>query len=447
MGVRVFYATVRNPPAAWRTGCTLGAEYYDDYAQYIVAYIDSVEAATGTTVTHFSAFTEPEKCWSNFPNTTMSATSLCDFVKVMGPIVRSARPDLKFVAPYTAELTSALAYAQTLLSDNTAKQYVDYIGSSQYNWVTGSKSSCAAWKNLADLARHHGKPTFCCEASHDGTNWSPAGDGVITARWLQAALVYGNVSVFNWWALLDRGSEPGSTPGLFYSKDWPVGQHSSDGITKIGYGFKQFSHWIRPGAVRIQATADTNYVFPAAFKHADSSSLTIVAINHTSQARNARVTLTGVSALSNLEAHRTSASENCIDAGAVAVNNSAFSFVLPARSTTTFSGTMGTMIDRRGEAKRPDAQGAVAIPNPVRSAAGTTVRFRVPARHNVRVLVLEMDICDATGQHLDHVFQTQDPSLADAEILWDASDYRAGVYLLRAYAGAASYVARVALQR
>jgi glucuronoarabinoxylan endo-1,4-beta-xylanase len=156
----------------------------------------------------------------------------------------------------------------------------------------------------------------------DAWNGSPGAFALGLGLDIMSALNNGNVSGWVWW----QGSEnPGSTAG--------VGEFAlMNGLVKGKkyYASKQFYRYIRPGAVRVGAASVNANVFVSAFENAAQGTHTIVVANTSQSAQN--VTLGGTGLPPAFTIHRTSASENGVNAGEYATGTS---LSLPARSITT----------------------------------------------------------------------------------------------------------------
>ena len=151
------------------------------------------------------------------------------------------------------------------------------------------------------------------------------------AQAIFAALYYGHAGGWVWW----QGSELGSgAPNEF---------DLMSSTTKRGkkyYVSKNFYRYIRPGARMVQATSDDSEVLVAAFDNDASQAFTVVAINGGKSSKT--VTLTGANLPAQLQAYRTSTTEDCADVGPV----TSATITLPARSITTF--VTGQVVENPG---------------------------------------------------------------------------------------------------
>jgi O-glycosyl hydrolase len=352
-GLTLFPGFVHAKPE-WKSpqvinGGTLLPQYYDTYSYFMRDAITYTENATGVTVTMNSPFPEPSLGYNGDPNspyyhTYMTAADYRDFLKVYGPIIKSSKPNVKIYVPLDWNVDSSINYANVILSDFQARQWVDGLATNGYGWSSGL-TSAQNWQRFANLAAQYNiNEIWVPEQGHCTTCGNPPADpaGLITAQWIHEALAIGNANIWQQWLLIDKGQYSGvGMVGFVYSKYWPckngVCEYSSNGITKEGYSFKQFAHWVRPGAIRIDATSPDPDILVSSYKHPTDNTFTIVAINKGSTVKTVNIYINNYGALSNLFAYRTSLTENTDYLGQISLSNNSFSYDLPNGSITTFA--------------------------------------------------------------------------------------------------------------
>jgi len=351
-GVQEFLAHMGSPPQSWKdANANLLPEYYDDYGDLIVNYIDNMETNTGVKYTQVCPNNEPGiGTPGDIFHFRISRSEYPKFLKIVGPKIRSNYPNIDILAPDDWNIDGSIQYANRLLPDSVAKGYVDIMSTHTYNW--GSLSTPALWQTYAALAQNHNKPVAHSEGWLGGGHVMPHPSGIRTAKLIHHAFVDGQAIQFIWWDMLDRGSL--DTPvGFIYSKDWPCipmtnagkpggCEFPTDHVTKWGHAFKQYAHWIRPGAKRVDATSDNSNVLVSSYKHQYDSTFTIVAINDGTTSKTVDFSISNVNLVSDLDIHRTSVSEDSVNLGQVALSSGSFTYVLLAESTTTFSGSIST---------------------------------------------------------------------------------------------------------
>ncbi|MEV6153467.1 glycoside hydrolase family 30 beta sandwich domain-containing protein [Nonomuraea sp. NPDC052129] len=105
-------------------------------------------------------------------------------------------------------------------------------------------------------------------------------------------------------------------------------------ISKRGANMAHFARFVRPGYVRIGATANpASNVYVSAYRGGDST--VVVAINKGTSAVSQQFTLANGTA-SRVSSWLTDASRNVAPQGTTGVSNGSFTVTLPARSVMTF---------------------------------------------------------------------------------------------------------------
>jgi O-glycosyl hydrolase len=127
------------------------------------------------------------------------------------------------------------------------------------------------------------------------------------------------------WVFWQGSESPGSTSGI---GDFVLMNGLVKG--KKYYASKQFYRYIRPGAVRVGATSTNANVSVSAFQHTAQGTNTIVLANTATTAQT--VTVGGAGLPQSFAIFRTSATDNCVDAG---IYTTGTSLTLPARSIVT----------------------------------------------------------------------------------------------------------------
>lgn len=174
---------------------------------------------------------------------------------------------------------------------------------------------------IQDYANAHnkGKPTWMTEFL---VNDQTIGTAITTAQQISDCLTVGNMSAYIWWKCI------GDANGLI----------SAAGVAqKRGYVMAQFSRFVRPGNIRIDASASLATV--TAYRDTNSGTFAIVAINtNASSSINETFILTNFTSTSIVTPWMTTAALSLAPQNAVAVTNSSFTYAIPAQSIVTFAG-------------------------------------------------------------------------------------------------------------
>jgi hypothetical protein len=76
----------------------------------------------------------------------------------------------------------------------------------------------------------------------------------------------------------------------------------------IGYSIGHYARWVKPGAVRVDATSSDPLVQVSAFRDDNRSTVALVLINNAAKPRSVSVNLTGLSVVGNLTGEQSNAS-------------------------------------------------------------------------------------------------------------------------------------------
>ncbi|MED7930628.1 RICIN domain-containing protein [Nonomuraea sp. LP-02] len=202
-----------------------------------------------------------------------------------------------------------------ILNDSAALANVDIIGAHLYG------TPYANFPYPLFQQKGAGKELWMTEVYHPNSSdsadlWPQALD---VGEHIHHAMVDAEFQAYVWWYI--RRS---------------YGPMREDGqLSKRGANMAQFARFVRPGYVRIAATANpVSNVYVSAYRGGDGT-VAIVAINKTTSAVSQQFTLAGGTA-SSVSSWVTDASRNVAPQGAAGVSNGSFTATLPARSVTTF---------------------------------------------------------------------------------------------------------------
>ena len=149
---------------------------------------------------------------------------------------------------------------------------------------------------------------------------------------IHRAMVVGNFNQYTWWYIR-------RCYGLIMEKDFgnklQIPQNEIGKVSKRGYVMSQFARFIRPGAVRVGATAkpETN-LFASAYKSADGDSVIVVLVNRDfKNSKSVTVKVQGAD-VQSFHVYTTSESKNAKYEGEVEVKNGSVTITMdPGEST------------------------------------------------------------------------------------------------------------------
>jgi glucuronoarabinoxylan endo-1,4-beta-xylanase len=294
-------ATPWSPPAAMKTNDNLVAgalktSAYADYATYLNDFARYM-ANNGAPLYAVSVQNEPDIAVT-YESCDWTAAQLLDFCKNYAGAITAT----KIIMPESFQFRHALS--DPVLNDPAAAENIDVVGGHIYG------GGLAPYP----LAAAKGKEVWMTEHLDLSTDWAGA---LATGKEIHDCLATADFSAYVWWYLR-----------RYYG---PLGEDSV--VTKRGWVMAQFSKFIRPGFMRVDATAAPAAGISVSAYRRDK--LVIVALNENPTA----VTQTFAVANASLAAVTpwvTSGSVNLEQQPAIAVTAGSFAATLPAQSVTTF---------------------------------------------------------------------------------------------------------------
>lgn len=298
-GATVF-ATPWTPPESLKTnGNTVkGAIITSKYAGY-VAWMKSFLNFCGTdNVDIVSIENEPDYAQQiNYEGCTWTSQNFADFCKTYAPQI--GKP---IMMPESYHLDFSLS--DPTLNDATAAANVTYIGGHLYG-VSPKK-----YTKALDLKKH----VWETEHYYTGDN---ANSCMSTAKEIFDCMNC-DFSAYVWW-------------WMTYSSD--EGIYANNAPNHRGWVIGQFSKWVRPGYIRVDATySPQNGVNVVAFK---GDSNVVVAMNNTTSSQNVTFSYSNET-VTSVTKYTSSQSKSGKNEGTITATNNSFSTTLDAQSVSTF---------------------------------------------------------------------------------------------------------------
>ncbi|WP_255946300.1 glycoside hydrolase family 30 beta sandwich domain-containing protein [Streptomyces odontomachi] len=304
----IVFASPWNPPSSM-TETVSGRKRlkYSSYAAYAQHLNDFTTYMKNNGVNLYAVSVQNEPDYAN-DWTSWTSTEIVNFLKNNAGSINT-----KVIAPESFQYVKSMS--DPILNDSAALANMDILGAHLYGtsygnfpyplfqqkgagkelWMTevyypNSSSSADAWPEALDVSEH-----------------------------IHHAMVDAEFQAYVWWYI--RRS---------------YGPMREDGqISKRGANMAQFSKFVRPGAVRINVTANPqSNVYVSAYKGANSQ-IVIVAINKNSSTVSQQFSLSNSTA-SSVASWLTDSSRNVASQAGISVSNGSFTGSLPAQSVTTF---------------------------------------------------------------------------------------------------------------
>jgi O-glycosyl hydrolase len=149
---------------------------------------------------------------------------------------------------------------------------------------------------------------------------------------IHRAMVVGNFNQYTWWYIR-------RCYGLIMEKDFgnklQIPQNEIGKISKRGYVLSQFARFVRPGAVRVGATANPEKeVFASAYKSADGDSVIVVLVNRDyKNSKSVTVKVQGAD-VQSFHVYTTSEAKNAKYEGEVEVKNGSVTISMDAGNSS-----------------------------------------------------------------------------------------------------------------
>ena len=320
-GVKRFYADAWSAPGYMKTngtdggGGTLKPEWRRAYADYLVRYAKFYRQE-GVRITDLGFTNEPDLATS-YASMQFTPKEAAETVKAVGPAVRRAGIDL--VCCDAAGWDQQAGYSAAIEADPQASRYVGTHTGHPY--VTPS-----------DQPLPTNRRTWMSEWSPNGTTWNEAWDdgtgydGLAVAEAIHTTLADARASAYVYWF----GASVGATRGLIQldGADYHV--------SKRLWALAAYSRFIRPGAVRVAASAGAaaaDGVKVTAFRNRDGGRVLEI-LNTGREAVRTDFAVSGGRA-GRGAVYRTDEAHSLSRVGTAVVRGSALDVELPPRALTT----------------------------------------------------------------------------------------------------------------
>lgn len=369
-GVKQFLGFVNSPPVnftingkAHATGgkTNLSADKYDAYADYLATVVKGVKKTTGIEFNYISPVNEPQWDWSNggqegCPYTNAEIASL---VRSIDKSFTQNKVQAKILVGEAGSISYLFSAADKPAKGNQINDFFkagspDYIGDLRnvdktiiaHSYFTTSPMATAiklrqqltqAISEIPGLS--YWESEYCILGNNSGEIDGNKRDlgidaGLYLARVIHTDLTMANASAWQWWTAI---SPVDYKDGLIY-----VDKNKTDGnyyTSKMLWAMGNYSRFIRPGAVRIDAAVagESSLKSPllaSAFK--DGNTLTVVIVNNNSEDVPVNLNTVNIK-ITNTRAYITSASA---DLHAQTVADAGGKMSIQSKSITTITGTI-----------------------------------------------------------------------------------------------------------
>jgi glucuronoarabinoxylan endo-1,4-beta-xylanase len=315
-------ATPWTPPAAWKSnndvnnGGSLNVSDYANYANYLESYV-TYAANKGVNLYGISMQNEPDFTpppQNTYESCNWTPQQMDTWVASYGSVLTT-----KLMMPESFHFDTS--YSDPVLNDPNAVGNIGIIGGHLYG--TSPVPYPAAVNAGKELWMTEHYPNNLPDVV-SGSQITIS-DALVAAKEIHDSMTVGQYNAYVWWWAIDWNPGGGVTnTGLVDTASNP---------TYFGAAMAQFSRFVRPGYVRVDAAYTTPSVYVSAYK--GGGHFVIVAINMGTSAVSQPFTIQNQS-ITSLTPYLTTSTATVAQQNAVSVSGNQFTYTLPAQSITTF---------------------------------------------------------------------------------------------------------------
>ena len=249
-----FFFSVWCPPVKWKSngrlnGGNLKEEFYDEYTNYLLDFVEAYEQQFGIDIFGLSGWNEPDvlAAFAGWATCSWSVDAMAKFVleKLRPEMIKRGHNDMKLIYAENAQWAWAVKFINESL-----QKYPELVDP---NLIVAGHGYSTIDKNVipfeeAEKRNVHMWQTELCDDKKRIETWE---DAMIWARTFHAYMANANMSAFVWWS----AARPCSTTGenLIQLKE-ELPSKSYYRVPRY-YTYGQFSKYIERDAVRVDVEA------------------------------------------------------------------------------------------------------------------------------------------------------------------------------------------------
>lgn len=309
-GVEQFLAFYNSPPVeitknnkafASNGVCNIDSSKYNQFAKLATTTLSQIETSAGIKFNYLSPVNEPQWDWSDGgqEGSPYTNTEISGLIKRMAEEFTAQQVNAKILLPEAGQLNYLLPASNKPGKDDQVTAFFEassptYIGhlpavypavaSHSYFTTSPAKDAVALRKSINNaVAERNGlqfwQSEYCILGDNAGEINGSGRDLGMTpalylARVIQQDLVWANATAWQWWLAI---SPYDYKDGLIY-----IDKNKTDGNcydSKLLWALGNYSRFVRPGMVRVEATVDDNDVLVSSFKDPTTGKLVVVIVN------------------------------------------------------------------------------------------------------------------------------------------------------------------------
>ncbi|HLH55837.1 MAG TPA: glycoside hydrolase family 30 beta sandwich domain-containing protein [Verrucomicrobiae bacterium] len=348
-------ATVWSPPKWMKTnhdtrnGGSLRPDRREHFAKYLAAYCQGFEKTYGVPI--FALSIQNELMFKESYNSCLYNPDTTEWADAMAAVAKAFRRygiKTKLFGPENMGLPGWFLennrkFAAQVITNHDTMAFVQAWAFHGYQsdgkTVASSKNNWAAY---FQAFKSTGKELWMTETSGNSPSWIHTNkegtpDGALAMGVaLHDALVAGNINAWTYWSFQDGDS---------------VNEYNltarGDKNSKKYNAAKHFFRYIRPGAVRVRATPDTDNLNVSAFLHDQQQTLTLVFVNIATDSVDVNLHIPATPGVKSFKVFVTTPDASFVAQSAAKVSDGITSLSVPAQSIVTLYGQAAASPARR----------------------------------------------------------------------------------------------------
>ena len=323
------------------------AANYQQYAWYLAAFCAGFQQAYGMPI--YGVSIQNELMFNETYNSCQyTDQEFHDVVQVVGATFAAQGITTKVMGPESVGpdggyfTTNQVGFINAVEGDSAVAPYLNLFNIHSYssNGVDPSAPQRSWLSGYWSQIQGYNKESWMTETSGDVASWldtNTAGnqDGALFMGYrMNEDLAFGNDSTWFYWQITSGGDSADnfSLTGQNPNSLVPPAQQPKYAA------YKQYSRFIRPGAVRVDASPDTITCNVTAWVHDVNKTLTVVMVNEDTLPATVTLALPSSPNVASFAAYRSSNTESFVHLADVPVSSQSASVTLPPQSILTLNG-------------------------------------------------------------------------------------------------------------
>jgi O-glycosyl hydrolase len=337
------------PTALWMGGESLTPGYENAYAEMLASAVIYARKTQNLQFTVVSPLNEPDTTY-----TGVHLSGASQYVTVVDDLGQqldaNGMSDVRFSGPDLAYTTTS--WMTAMMGDPYLMSKVAHFGLHGYQGLSSDATGVSSFLQHSAYPNTHFWMTefsvWCesCQTTGGDDSWANA-EGI--ASFLLDLLAEGASAGLVYEAWDGEWINYNASTGQDTAATWDFwGLFAVDDINAVNktytprkqfYTVSQITKYVAPGAIRIGVSGASTPLTLLAFYNTNNGQFTLTGVNSNSSASSLSCALTSLPAIPSLALYYTSSTTNLCYGGSVAVNNGAFSVVVPASCVFTLTYT------------------------------------------------------------------------------------------------------------